>query len=379
MPHAEALLIVDDTKAERQLMEMTLAAAFPKADVQCASHPSQAKAMCEAHHFDCVLVDYNMPEMDGLTLAHQLKAADSYLATVPMTSVGDETLAAEALRTGISDYIPKGRITAESIQRSVARSILACSRARVIDAKRLELENFASAMAHDFKRPIRQITTFAMLIAEQLRDVQVGDVQRRLAFLTGAASRLGKLVDVMSQYTLLNRPPDLADVDLGRTIWCESELGQGSVFRVSLPAADKAGEAQERGPEPRGHDREHGPTAPVGVAGAAGNIGGRLQQGPETARDGMTFDLTRRIETLSMRERQVGNSLVAGASNKDIASELGLSPRTVEIYRAKLMNKMQAGSFAELVRMAMTAGGQRLGGSRASPAACAGGSGSRWP
>jgi signal transduction histidine kinase len=218
MPHPEALLIVDDTQAERQLMEITLGAAFPKADILSASHPSQAKAMCEERHFDCVLLDYNMPEMDGLMLAHQLKAADAYLATVLMTSVGDEMLAAEALRSGISDYIPKGRITAESIQRSVARSILACSQARVIDQQRLELENFAYALAHDFKQPIRQITTFSMLIAEQLQDARVGDVQRHLAFLTGAAARLGKLVDVMSQYTLLNQPPDLADVDLGEVV-----------------------------------------------------------------------------------------------------------------------------------------------------------------
>jgi signal transduction histidine kinase len=216
MAGPQMLLVVDDSQAERQLMELTLGEAFPEAKVLSAGNPSTAMAMCVERHFDCVVLDYNMPEMDGLVLAHQLRAADAYLATVLMTSVGDEMLAAEALRSGISDYIPKGRITAESIQRSVARSILTCSQARVIDEQRLELENFAYALAHDFKQPIRQITTFSTLIAEQLRDVQVGDVQRHLTFLSTAASRLGKLVDVMSQYTLLNQPPDLADVDLGQ-------------------------------------------------------------------------------------------------------------------------------------------------------------------
>jgi signal transduction histidine kinase len=218
MPQIEALLIVDDTQTERQLMEITLSEAFPSAEVLSASHPMQAKAMCEGRHFDCVILDYNMPEMDGLTLAHQLRAADAYLATVLMTSFGDELLAAAALRSGISDYIPKGRITAESIQRSVARSMQACSQARVIDQQRLELENFAHALAHDFKQPIRQISTFAMMIAEQLQDTRFDDVQRHLGFLTGATSRLGKLVDVMSQYTLLNQPPELADVDLAQVI-----------------------------------------------------------------------------------------------------------------------------------------------------------------
>jgi light-regulated signal transduction histidine kinase (bacteriophytochrome) len=102
---------------------------------------------------------------------------------------------------------------------SVSPSICgACSQARLIDEQRLELENFAYALAHDFKQPIRQITTFSMLIAEQLRDVRAGEVQRHLAFLARATSRLGKLVDVMSQYTLLNQPPELADVDLGQVV-----------------------------------------------------------------------------------------------------------------------------------------------------------------
>ena len=62
-----------------------------------------------------------------------------------------------------------------------------------------------------------------------------------------------------------------------------------------------------------------------------------------------------RLASLSMRERQVLNGLVAGQANKVIALELGISPRTVEIYRANLMAKMQAGSLSELVRMALLA------------------------
>ena len=47
---------------------------------------------------------------------------------------------------------------------------------------------------------------------------------------------------------------------------------------------------------------------------------------------------------------------MAGQSNKVIASELEISPRTVEIYRANVMTKMQAGSLSELVRFAIRAG-----------------------
>jgi len=60
-----------------------------------------------------------------------------------------------------------------------------------------------------------------------------------------------------------------------------------------------------------------------------------------------------RLSSLSDREIQVLRGVVQGQPNKTIALELSLSPRTVEVYRAGLMNKMQARSLAELVRMVM--------------------------
>jgi two-component system, LuxR family, response regulator FixJ len=63
--------------------------------------------------------------------------------------------------------------------------------------------------------------------------------------------------------------------------------------------------------------------------------------------------LRERLAALSPRERDVLDGLVEGHPNKVIAFDLGISARTVEVYRANLMTKMQAGSLSELVRMAM--------------------------
>jgi two-component system response regulator FixJ len=64
-----------------------------------------------------------------------------------------------------------------------------------------------------------------------------------------------------------------------------------------------------------------------------------------------------RLQSLSAREKQVLDGLVAGHPNKVIAFDLGISPRTVEVYRANLMTKMQASSLSDLVRMALLAEG----------------------
>jgi two-component system, LuxR family, response regulator FixJ len=82
-----------------------------------------------------------------------------------------------------------------------------------------------------------------------------------------------------------------------------------------------------------------------------------LKQAEAGARsEAATLDLTARVESLSPRERQVMVGLIAGTSNKMIAREYDISPRTIEVYRANVMTKMQAGSLSELVRLAMRAG-----------------------
>jgi two-component system response regulator FixJ len=72
-------------------------------------------------------------------------------------------------------------------------------------------------------------------------------------------------------------------------------------------------------------------------------------------RSGERAAILARIATLSHREQQVLEGLVAGRANKVIAYDLGISPRTVEVYRANVMTKMEAESLSDLVRMKLLA------------------------
>ncbi len=77
---------------------------------------------------------------------------------------------------------------------------------------------------------------------------------------------------------------------------------------------------------------------------AGGDVGNRQAE---------RADLQNRLAQLTARERDVFNAIVIGDSNKAAALRLGISPRTVEIYRANVMAKMKASSLSELVRMAL--------------------------
>ena len=79
-------------------------------------------------------------------------------------------------------------------------------------------------------------------------------------------------------------------------------------------------------------------------------------EGADARREADRAEIADRLATLSNRERQVLEGLVAGHPNKTIAYDHGISPRTVEIYRANLMSKMKAASLSELVRMALIGG-----------------------
>jgi two-component system response regulator FixJ len=89
--------------------------------------------------------------------------------------------------------------------------------------------------------------------------------------------------------------------------------------------------------------------AAVRSALAGGEADGALESERQAAAE--------RLSSLSKREREVLDGLIAGHPNKTIAFDLGISPRTVEVYRANVMSKMQASSLSDLVRTALLAEG----------------------
>lgn len=87
------------------------------------------------------------------------------------------------------------------------------------------------------------------------------------------------------------------------------------------------------------------------------SIGRALDLGAQArSEDRFAADAKVRVESLTPRERQVLERVVTGRQSKIIAFELGISVRTVENHRARIMGKMEAESVSHLVRMALAAG-----------------------
>jgi len=87
-----------------------------------------------------------------------------------------------------------------------------------------------------------------------------------------------------------------------------------------------------------------------------GAVGKALAAAAETSREHeQASETLRRAQTLTAREREVFEAMISGRPNKVIAHDLGISQRTVEIHRARVMDKMEAPNLSTLVRWAMAA------------------------
>lgn len=79
----------------------------------------------------------------------------------------------------------------------------------------------------------------------------------------------------------------------------------------------------------------------------------RARSARSAAEESRRSEIAKRFDKLTPRERQVMDLVVAGKPNRVIAEELGVSPKTIEVHRANVMQKMEADSLADLVKMAM--------------------------
>jgi len=122
------ILIVDDSPEDRQAYRRLIqrgaaagAAPFIFAETDCGE---DGLNLCRTEQPDCVLLDYRLPDLDGLEFLDELRGSrESSIPVVMLTGHGDETIAVAAMKRGASDYLPKHELTGEKL-RSVLQEVL---------------------------------------------------------------------------------------------------------------------------------------------------------------------------------------------------------------------------------------------------------------
>lgn len=200
------VLVIDDSQVIRAVVADHLR--VQNIDVLTAEDAKSARIILAEHKPDCILLDYQLPETTGIEFLVELRdsTGELYLPVVMLTGEGNESLAVEAMKQGISDYLTKSNLDGEKLCSTVRNAIRNFDLSAQLRERQQELEQFAHTAAHDLKSPLTTIESFANI----LRDGDAGDdseisQQQALDFIIKSVGRLRGLIDDLLDYSRVGR------------------------------------------------------------------------------------------------------------------------------------------------------------------------------
>ncbi|WP_310820973.1 response regulator [Stratiformator vulcanicus] len=276
------LLLIDDDRHDRELTIRVLRDEFEPIEITEVSSESQFKAVLQELHFDAVITDYQLRWNDGLSVLREILSRKSDMPVVMFTGSGTEAICAEAMKSGLSDYIVKDRrhfvrlpaaINAaihrvhverelhksrqrsseqdeelrqinESLERQVAE------RTRIAEERATQLRTLAGELTRAEERERRRL---AQMLHDDLQQLLVGarirlatlpndpNPEQFGAILTEIDSLLDESIKVSRDLTLKFSPPVLYDAGLGPALeWVGRQMASKYGLNVTVDYDDSA-------------------------------------------------------------------------------------------------------------------------------------------
>lgn len=216
-------LLIEDNSFDRKALRRAAAGCELKLQFHEASNIRSAEKILKVRSFDCIILDFLLPDEDGLSFAKRfLATAERQSPVIMLTGNGNEQVMREAFQLGILDYLNKANLSPEILERGVINAIakVQVQRARQAFQDELKRSNealrrFATFVAHDLKAPLDQIKMSCDAMREKYRNCMDNDGEKLLHRTERAAQRAYNLIDSMLGYAQLGRPSQRSDrVDL---------------------------------------------------------------------------------------------------------------------------------------------------------------------
>jgi two-component system sensor histidine kinase/response regulator len=196
------ILIVDDEAADRNTVRRLLKTSGMETQITEAANYEEAKEKMSNNLFDCVLIDYLLPDQDGLTLVREIRQQGVKVPLIILTGHGDEEIAVDMMKAGASDYLSKFRLSALRLNQAVRNALRiyeAEQEAAIAKQEKEHLakqkEDFVARMTHDLRTPLVSANHILELFEEGLYGEITAEMSRVIQVIIRSNKNLLEIVN----------------------------------------------------------------------------------------------------------------------------------------------------------------------------------------
>ncbi len=203
------VLIVDDDEVDRMAVKRAFKEADFSAELLEAKDCAEALAMTQCQEFNCIFVDYRLPDGNGIDLIRQLREQGIIVPIITLTGQSNDQVAVEFMKAGASDYLSKVKVTGGRVRQvfqNVMRVYCAEAAAALANRQREELlqqkEEMMSRMTHDLQTPLVAANRMLELVTDQAFGAVSDSVKARLKVVVRSNEDMLRMVrNILEAYT----------------------------------------------------------------------------------------------------------------------------------------------------------------------------------
>lgn len=200
-----SVLIVEDQEDHRLLLAHMLSLSSHQCEVISCQDGNSALELLETNDFNCIFLDYDLPGLDGIEILRLVLLRNPDQAVIMVTARGNEELAVEAMKSGAADYLVKGNLKRENIDRALMRilernrlrQVIRDQEKRLIEAERQRvMMQSIGATCHHFSQPVTSLLGRLEILLESSPPLN----EKQLALINDSLACTRKMMDLLVQF-----------------------------------------------------------------------------------------------------------------------------------------------------------------------------------